>query len=277
MAAFVAPEGLRFERVLGKGTMFQVALVSDGERELVCKRLTPRLRTSPEGLGAIVREAKALALLRHPALPGLLRAGRDGHGPFVLETFVEGRSLEAVVLAWRARGLAVPPLLVRHVARESTAALAELHGASDALGSMEFSHGDVAPDQLLLGPAGEVRFVDLGAARFRGLEPSVLAADRGTLPYVAPEVARGEVPPDAAADVYALAATLVFLAHGAPLLGELDAPVLLARIGEAGLPAPLAEQAPGFTPDERRALAAALRFHRAERMTRASELARAFV
>jgi hypothetical protein len=49
MAAFVAPEGLRLERVLGKGTMFQVALVHDGSLALVCKRLTPRLRATPEG------------------------------------------------------------------------------------------------------------------------------------------------------------------------------------------------------------------------------------
>lgn len=277
MATFVAPEGLRLERVLGKGTTFQAALVHEGPALLVCKRLTPRLRATPEGLAAIVREAKALALARHPALPGLVRAGRDGHGPYVLETYVEGRSLEHVVAAWRHRGQSVPPLLVRHVAREATAALAALHALADAAGPLQLCHGDLAPDQLLLGPAGEVRFVDLGAARFRGLDASLLTDDRGTLPYAAPELARGERPPDQAADVYALAATLVFFAHGAPLLGALEGPALLAQVGDAGLPEALAADAPGLPSDERRALARALVFERERRLTSAAELARAFV
>lgn len=277
MAAFVAPEGLRFERLLGKGTMFQAALVDDGALRLVCKRLAPRVRATREGLAAIVREAKALSLTRHPALPGLVRAGRDGHGPYVLETYVEGRSLEDVVAAWRVRAQVVPARLVRHVAHEATAALAALHALHDAAGPMGFSHGDIAPDQLLLGPAGEVRFVDLGAARFRGMEASLATDDRGTLPYAAPEVVRGEQPPDQPADVYALAATLVFFARGTPLLGALQGPALLALVGDAGLPEALALDAPGLTAHERRALARALVLRREERATSAAELAEAFV
>jgi hypothetical protein len=48
-------------------------------------------------------------------------------------------------------------------------------------------------------------------------------------------------------------------------------------VGDAGLPQALAADAPGFTSDERRALARALVFQRDHRVTSAAELAEAFV
>ena len=280
---FAPPEDTELVAPLGTGAVFQVALVrvsraagAAGEIA-VCKRLLPRVRAEPAARSAIVREALALSRARHPSLPALLRVGTDAHGPFVLEERVEGTSVRALVDAWRAppRGRPVPPRLVAHLAAAAAEALAELHELVDEEGPLLLSHGDLGPDHVILGPIGDVRFVDLGAARFAGMDPALETDDRGTLPFVAPEVARGEARPGQAADVYALAATLLHLATGGPLGGaEGDAATLLA-IGERGLSPDLVARAAGLEAAGREALGRALILDPSRRLARARELANA--
>lgn len=274
--AYAAPEGTDLVRRLGAGTTFDVALVRERQRDegrlLVCKRLTPRMAREPAGRAAIVREAKALALAKHPAIPALARVGTDPYGPFVLETPLEGVPMRGLVEAWRARGKPVPPRLVAHIARAAIEVLAEIHELTVEGGPIELVHGDIGPDHVLLGPLGDVRFIDFGAARFRGMESGLATDDRGTLPYVAPEVARGEAPPSAQADVYALAATLLFVASGGPICRARDEAAMLVEVGERGVRVDLLDGAEGLAPEERSALRAALSIDPASRPASARAL-----
>ncbi len=271
--AYAAPEGTTLVATLGGGSVFDVALVRENGREVVCKRLSPRAAGEPAGRAALVREARVLALVRHAALPALIRLGTDAHGPFLIETHVAGTSARGLVEGWRARGASVPARLIAHVAEAAATALAELHELVDEGGSLDFSHGDLGPDHLILGPVGEARFVDLGAARFRGMEAFLDSGDRGTLPFVAPEVARGEASPSAATDVYALAATLLFLAVGEPLTAAREAGAMLLEIGEGGVRRDLLTRAVGLDDAARSALSRALAPDPADRSTSARELA----
>jgi serine/threonine protein kinase len=267
------PHGTELVRRLGSGGVFDVALVRETADLLVCKRLLPRLRDEPAAHGALEREAKGLSLAQHPALPRLVRVGDDAQGPFVLETYIEGVSLRAVVEAWRQRGQPVPVPLAQHVAREALALLAELHELHHDGAPLGFVHGDLGPDNLLLGPTGQLRLIDLGACRFEGMDARLLhGGDRGTLPFVAPEVARGEASPAASHDVYALAATLLFVALSRPLVEASSEGALLLRIGERGLDAALVEEATGLGSEQRSALAAALSFEPEGRVSTAREL-----
>jgi serine/threonine protein kinase len=268
---FVAPEGTELVELLAVGTVFLVALVRREGAVVVCKRLVPRVRGEHAGRAAIAREALFLARARHPAVPRLLGVGSDAEGPFVLEERVAGVSARGLVEAWRARGESVPPSLVAHVAIAAAEALAGLHEREGE----GLVHGDLAPDHVVLGPIGEARFVDFGAARFAGMAASLETGDKGTLPFAAPEVARGEVPPGAAADVYALAATILYLATGGPLCPARDEAAMLLSIGERGLPASLSDGAIGLSAEARAALRRALAFDPAARISSARELARA--
>jgi serine/threonine protein kinase len=274
--AYPAPEGTELVRRLGAGTMFDVALVREEGRVLACKRLTSRMVREAIGRAALVREAKALALAKHPALPALVRVGNDGFGPFVLETALEGVPLRGLVEAWRARGKAVPARLAGHVALAAIEALADVQELRDEAGAIDLVHGDLGPDHVLLGPLGDIRFIDLGAARFRGLEASLVTDDRGTLPYVAPEVARGEAPPSAQADVYALAATLLYMVSGGPICRSRDEATMLVEIGEKGVRVDLLDEALALTPAERDALRSALALDPAARPGSARALLAAF-
>lgn len=274
---FDPPEHTELCALLATGTVFQVALVRDHGELAVCKRLLPRVRDEPAARAAMVREATVLARARHAALPALRRVGQDAHGPFVIEARVEGTSARGLVEGWRARGLPVPPRLVAHLAAAAAEALAELHELSGEQGPLGLSHGDLGPDHLVLGPLGDARFLDFGAARFAGMATSLETADRGTLPFVAPEVARGEAPPGQGADVYALAATLVYLATGGPMCAARDEAAMLLEIGERGIDAGLCARAAGLSAGARAALGKALALDPAARPATARELAGALL
>jgi serine/threonine protein kinase len=271
---FPPPEGTTFLAPLDSGTVFHVALVRDGEATLVCKRLLPRVREEPAARAAMAREGLVLGRARHPALPALRGLGTDAAGPYLVETFIPGASVRALVEAWRARGQDVPAHLVAHVAASASAALAALHGLADARGPILFSHGDLCPEHVMLGPHGEVAFIDLGAARSADTGPALATADRGTLPYAAPEVARGEAPPDQRADVYALAATLLHLAVSGPIAASVGEAALLLTIGERGISPALCDRA-ALPPGAREALKRALALDPAERLADAAALAEA--
>jgi serine/threonine-protein kinase len=257
--SYPTPEGTQPLEHLGAGSVFDVALVREAGRVLICKRLSSRALREPAGRAAMVREAKALAMARHPALPVLVRVGADGHGPFVLETRREGTSLRDVLAGWQARGRLPPRSLVAHIVRAAFETLAELQElqAPDG-GPLGLVHGDLAPDHVLMGPIGDIGLVDLGAARYRGLDPGLETGDRGTLPFVAPEVARGESTPTPCADVYALAATLAFFATGRPLTRAREEAAMLAEIGQDGLRPDALDMEGTLSPAERAALTCAL-------------------
>jgi serine/threonine protein kinase len=99
----------------------------------------------------------------------------------------------------------------------------------------------VSPDNILvragasagdLGGVGtdDVALIDFGLAQWRGGGPPSDGATRGTLLYVAPEVARGERF-DTRADDFALAAALFTLATGTPLRDARGTAAVLAEAG----------------------------------------------
>jgi serine/threonine protein kinase len=270
--AYLAPEGTSFVEHLGFGTMFDVALVDDGGRLVVCKRLVRRVVAEAAGRAALSREVGLLSRARHPVLPEIVRAAEDAHGPFVLESRVEGASLAAGGEFLRRAGGALPPPFILDVAVRAASSLAALHELADEDGPLGVVHGDLAPDHLFRSNEGAIAFVDFGAARFRGMIEDA-DEDRGTLPFVAPEVARGEARPSQATDVYALAAILVAFATGEPLThGATDAAMLL-EIGEHGLDSHLVDRLPGVTATGREALRAAITFEPEKRLDSARELA----
>jgi serine/threonine-protein kinase len=265
------PVGSVLVEALGAGTIFEVAIVDHAGRRCVCKRLRRGLSSAPAARAAMRREVEVLDRLRLAFVPTLVAHGEDGHGPFCLESAFEAVSLGTLVEAWRRRRQPVPARLVDSLLAAGFEALARLHAARSEGAPLVLVHGDLGPDHLLLGRDGQLRLVDFGLARWRGM-PDGLCGDgeRGTLPYVAPEVARAERAPDQPNDVFALAATVAFVALGrAPCRAEAEA-ARLAEVGERGLDLAAIEQAANLSPTTRRALLGALSFERRDRPARAS-------
>jgi len=233
--SFLPPEGTALLRSLGAGTTFEVALVSRGELACVCKRLRSRMLTEPRAHSALEREARVLAMGQLGCVPRLLGTGADAAGPYLLESCISGASLRELVEGWLERGKLLPSDLLHFLIRRSFEALAELHALGDEQGPLELVHGDLGPDHVLLDTEGQIYFVDFGQARWRGMPSVPEPGERGTLPYVAPELARGETVAEQRSDVFALAATLGYAALGRPPCTEEALPARLIEISERGV------------------------------------------
>ncbi len=205
-----APEP-RFERrkTLGTGASAHVELVRlldehgslpEGT-EVARKTLHPKLREDPAATRALFSEADIAAAVRDPSLVRVLHRGKGPDGPYLLLSFVEGRSLRELI---ETDG-PLPEPAVRAIARELAGALATLAEAG-------YAHGDLKPENVRLDAAGRAVLLDLGFAR-RLEDASAGQPGAGSLAYLSPERAQG-APPGPEADVFALGVLVYELATG---------------------------------------------------------------
>lgn len=207
--------------------VFEIAR-SDGagtSQSCVCKRLPPRMVREKAAQQAIRHESLALRALGGRGVPRWIADGDDERGPFVV--------MERVAFPSLAERLGRCDLaFLDRAARSAFSSLNVIHEATDARGSLAMLHGDLSPNNLLVSSSGEeTRVIDFGLASWRDAPRAAGGAFRGTLLYVAPEVAREEAY-DARADLFALAASLAHAALGAPLRTGSNAAALLAEAAE---------------------------------------------
>lgn len=197
------------------------------------KRLSPRERTEPEAIRRLRSEAlllERLGRLAEPPTPMFLARGEDAEGPWhrvatvSFPTLAERLSVGPIDAGWVER--AVGPAF---------AALAALHEAADDAGPLAIVHGDPSPGNLAIDDAAErAVLLDLDLACWREHALPADGSFRGTIAYVAPELARGEAP-TTASDLFALAAALLHATLGrAPRVGS-SLPALLAAAAEEPL------------------------------------------
>ncbi len=228
-------------------------------------RLQPDLspRATDEARARALREARIAARLQHPnAIVVYDVAEHDGEPCLVME-YLPARSL-AAVLDERYR---LPVGEVASIGAQVASALAAAHAA-------QIVHRDVKPGNILITDGGTAKITDFGVSRAAGdVTVTQTGMMAGTPAYLAPEVARGQVPTPAS-DVFSLGATLYAAVEGRAPFGDSDNPLALLHavaIGEVAPPrhaGPLSAvlmsllaQDPAARPDMHRAglrLAAAL-------------------
>jgi len=258
------PTGFRTIERLGIGSVFEVARAADAQgRELICKRAADA-RFS----GALDREREVLHIVQGPSFPQVVASGSDRRGGFLVETRAPGAALRELMGG-------APPGAARciELARASTHALALLHGLGDAKGPLRLVHGDISPDNLFYDPPATITFIDFSSATWRDAPEPALEGDRGTVPYAAPELARQEVRATAESDTYALAATLLAVAVGPPLVRATTEAGRLYETASEGILWKRLDERSDLPSDFRSALAAALQYEKALRLTSSHDLA----
>jgi serine/threonine protein kinase len=220
----------------GMGIVFE-AEHSITRSPVAVKVLTTSALGWPVVHARLLREARALAVARHPGVAAVLDAGVcRSHGPYLVLEMIEGRSLESFVVARRTLDVASTVA----VAQQLGAALAHAH-------SRGIVHRDVKPGNILVtrevGREGDVlKLVDFGIARV-GEEDDVVERKLtshtdviGTIEYMAPEQILEGLPPTPASDVYAFGVTLYEC-----LVGDVPFPGTMTQVMSTlltGKPAP---------------------------------------
>jgi serine/threonine protein kinase len=226
-----------------------------GFRRLVAlKRLRPELRGDPEAEACLLAEARISARVAHAGVARVERVERlDGHLTLVME-LVDGLDLAELgrALAEHRRRLALAD--AAYVARELLCGLEALHRATDDEGRpLGLVHRDVAPPNVMVSRAGEVKLVDLGLARPGG--PGA-APPGGKLRYLAPETVRGE-PATPAADLFGVGLLLWELLAGERVHDGLSLEAIAAVVARGEVPSIRAVR-PEVSPELEAVLARAL-------------------
>ncbi len=188
----------RVVRTLGEGGMGLVVLAHDLalDREVALKFVKSSRRGNKALWAQLLEEARAMARVRHPNLLAVHRFGKTHGMPFFVMEYVAGEDL----VAWRNR-------IPRHLSPdEALGFMQPLCSAVSAIHRAGFLHGDIKPDNVLVGDDGRVRLMDLGLARRTGPEGKKVVGWGGTQDYMPPEVLLDEVNPQYVerVDVYAL-------------------------------------------------------------------------
>jgi hypothetical protein len=151
-----------------------------------------------------LREARAAARLNHPSAVTLHDVVEADGRLFLVMELVEAPSLRDLV----GTGGPLPPSAAARVGLDLLDALEAAHRAG-------IVHHDVKPGNVMVPPGGRAKLADFGIAWLQeDTQRTRTGSAFGSLPYVAPEQARGRRggPP---ADLWALGATMWFAVEGA--------------------------------------------------------------
>ena len=216
---------------LGSGGMGTVYRARDTrlDREVALKFLPSHLGAQPEARERLLVEARAAAALEHPNICSVHEIGETADGqPFIAMASYEGESLKERL----ARG----PLPAAEVAAIAVQ-LARGLGAAHARGIV---HRDVKPGNIMLTPDGTVKLLDFGLAKVADVSLTSPGVTPGTVAYMSPEQARGDVV-GPATDLWSLGVVLYELLTGVrPFRGGNDRAVVQSILHEQ--PQPLREQ-----------------------------------
>ncbi|MGQ0716330.1 MAG: serine/threonine-protein kinase [Pseudonocardiales bacterium] len=212
-------------------------------------------RATDEARLRALREARIAARLQHPnAIIVYDVAEHDGEPCLVME-YLPSRSLAAVL----AERCFLPVSEVASIGGQVASALAAAHAA-------QIVHRDVKPGNILITDEGTAKITDFGVSRAAGdVTVTQTGMMAGTPAYLAPEVARGQVPTPAS-DVFSLGATLYAAVEGqAPFGDNINQLALLHAVAAGEVPPPrhagplfavlmsLLAKDPAARPDMRRA------------------------
>jgi serine/threonine protein kinase len=196
MAAPVRPVPARYKiiRQVGAGAMGVVWEAEDTNlgRRVALKFVRPDDDTVGERRARLVREARALAQLRHPNVVSVYDVGDAGRELFLALELVVGTDART----WRTLPRSTADIL--GVWRQVASGLAAVHRAG-------IVHRDIKPDNVLVADDGRVLLGDFGLATDR-FEPEI-GATAGTSIYMAYEQLVGQ-PATPKSDQYALCVSI---------------------------------------------------------------------
>jgi serine/threonine protein kinase len=203
-----------FEGLLGEGGSGVVYRGRDLrlERPVAIKVLADALRDDELAWARLLREARLASQLNHPHIATIYDLGEEDGRAFIVMEYVEGLPLADLIPDG-----GMPLEQVKQYAEQISDALAFAHEHGTL-------HGDLKGSNIIVTPDGNVKLLDFGLGRriprngtlevsSSKLPLAEVGATAGTLPYLAPEVLRGN-PTSVQSDVWSLGVLLYQMATG---------------------------------------------------------------
>lgn len=221
---------------IGKGGFGVVYKAHDNhlDRLVAIKVLPNEVSEDRRAISSLKREAKLAAGLSHPNIVTVYDAPEWGQKYFIIMEYVEGKTLEDVVLD----GFPLPLSQVLDILIQACAGLHYIH-------SSEILHRDIKPKNIMIASGGLVKIADFGIAHIiKQTVTRLTGRTTGTMPYMSPEQITAR-PADHRSDIYSLGVTIYeILTNDLPFPGpdfafqhlQVEVPSPSERMPELGIP-----------------------------------------
>lgn len=221
----------------GMGVVYEAEDTSLG-RHVALKFLTPALASDENLLQRFQREARAASSLNHPNICTIHGIEESDSGHFIVMELLDGESLGDRI---RRGPVDVETLLTLGV---------QIADALESAHSKGIIHRDLKPANIFVTSRGQAKILDFGLAKMEQRRPeagsmmptaklddlSTAGSTMGTVAYMSPEQARGEVT-DSRTDIFSLGTVLYQMATGAqPFQGDTSAVVFDAILNRDPMP-----------------------------------------
>ena len=233
----------RIEAKLGEGGMGVVYRAFDEvlHRDVAVKVVKKTSDLNSSSRQNLLQEARASSSLGHPNICTIYEVGETEGDLYIVMELVAGKSLRQL-----SEGAGLPPETVMRYGVQIASALARAHDRG-------IVHRDLKAANIAITPEGLVKVLDFGLAKqvgsgiFDGSTRSFASVENassvsGTLPYMAPEILRGEAA-DYRSDLWALGVVLYETSSGRlPFEGRTGFEISSGILRE--VPAPLGPPVP---------------------------------
>jgi serine/threonine-protein kinase len=212
------------ERRLGTGGMAEVYACEDLQlgRHVALKVLHEQLAEDPDVVARFRRESQSAAGLQHPHIVQVFDRGDWDGIPYMAMELVDGVTLKDVI---RDQAPLDPVKTIDQI--------------SQVLDALRYAHRrglvhrDIKPQNVLVGPDGDLKVADFGIARaIDDLQMTQTGMIVGTAHYLSPEQASG-LPVAPSADLYAVGVVLFEMLTGRmPFDGDQPVAIALKHVNE---------------------------------------------
>lgn len=194
-------------KLIGEGGMSKVYLAMDKRlnKSWAVKEIEKKAkdRNNEIVVQSAIAEANMIKQLDNPAIVRIVDIIDNGNVIYIIEDFVEGETLEALLEADGAQ----PEELVVDWAKQLCEAFDYLHTRTPPI-----IYRDMKPANVMLTPEGKLRVIDFGIAREYKEHNLKDTTSLGTRGYAPPEQFGGKT--DARSDIYSLGVTMFQLVTG---------------------------------------------------------------
>jgi beta-lactam-binding protein with PASTA domain/tRNA A-37 threonylcarbamoyl transferase component Bud32 len=193
--------------VIGVGGMAYVYKAYDtiDDRTVAIKILKDEFLANEEFTRRFKNESKAIAILSHPNIVKVFDVSFGNRIQYIVMEFIDGITLKEYIeqqkdIRWKE---------AVHFTVQILRALQHAHDKG-------IVHRDIKPQNIMLLPDGTIKVTDFGIARFARSDIRVTSAAEkaiGSVHYISPEQARGEIT-DEKADIYSVGVMLYEMLSG---------------------------------------------------------------
>ncbi len=274
----------KITREIGSGGMGVVYEAEDSRlgRKVAVKFLPPEMAQDSQLIERFQREARASSALNHPNICTIHAIELHDRQHFIVMELLEGQTLSQLMTR---QSFPLEKLLPMAI---------QISDALESAHSKGIVHRDIKPANIFVTDRGQIKILDFGLAKIAtpevspngaspsksdttfhlemggGTELTTPGAAMGTISYMSPEQARGQLV-DARTDLFSLGTVLYQLAAGSlPFKGETSAVVFDAILNRE--PLPITEVNPSVPADFARILSKLLEKDRSMRCQTATEL-----